>query len=268
LLGNLRHVPLAIFAGLEDELVTYSGVFRQHEQLVNLGYRHRLYTNVVAEHYTPPAMDQWAEVAAYEDKFTRPENPAHVTYTRDMPFEEATELSRSDGISLNFDFDSAYWMSNLQPATEHGTAVFDGTSHAITMQQDPWAGLYRAVPDTSTPTSVGQAGPQVVTGLQWIDDPTVGAPADSNGFTVDLKGARTVRLDLARMSIDTAEAITGQVITDSPLTLELEGNWTSVPQVSNTVPVPVGGDEHVLKIFLQPGQHDLILTPTSTAGAI
>jgi pimeloyl-ACP methyl ester carboxylesterase len=266
LLANLRHVPLAIFAGVEDELVTYSGVLRQHEQLVNLGYRHRMYTNVAAEHYTPPAMDQWAEVADYEHRFVRPENPAHVTYVRDMPFEEATETSRSDGVPLNFDFDSAYWMSNLQPSTEHGTATFDGTSRAITTQQDPWAGTYRTIPDTSTPTSAGQAGPQVVTGLQWIDDPTIGEPEEVNGFTVDLKGAKTVRLDLGRMSIDTAEAIAATVSTTDPLTLELAGAWSSIPSIDGGPTATLTGD--IFTIDVPVGLHTFTITPTSTVGAV
>jgi pimeloyl-ACP methyl ester carboxylesterase len=236
LLGNLRHVPLAIFAGVQDELVPFLGVARQAEQLTLLGYRHRLYANVVAEHYTPPVLDQWAEVAEYEHTFTRPENPAQVTYMRDMPFERATELSRSENIPLSFTFDSAYWMSELHaPDSEAeaptGVASFDGRSLAISAAEDQWAAPHLTLPDSDTPTGVGQFGPHVVTGLQWIDDPTNDIIL-SNAFEATLTGADRVRLDLGRMGIDSAAPIAGTVSTNVPLTLRLDGDWASAPIVT------------------------------------
>ena len=54
LLENLRNVPLAIFQGGADELVPVSGVTRQVERLVELGYRHRYYVFPTYEHYSHP----------------------------------------------------------------------------------------------------------------------------------------------------------------------------------------------------------------------
>ena len=54
LLENVRHVPWAIFHGAADELVPASGVTRQVERLVQLGYRHRYYLFPAQEHYGPP----------------------------------------------------------------------------------------------------------------------------------------------------------------------------------------------------------------------
>ncbi|MEA2453616.1 MAG: hypothetical protein QOG04_2326 [Actinomycetota bacterium] len=259
LLDNLRHVPLAIFAGVEDELVMYGGVARQSEQLTTLGYRHRLYSNVVAEHYTPPAMDQWSAVGDYEHRFTRDPNPARVTYRRDMAFERATEEVQAQGLGLNFDFDNAYWMSELT-ADPSGNALFDGTSLAISEQP------YVTVPDTDAPTAAGEAGPYIVSGIQWLDDATKSPAATSNAFTAKLTGATRVRLDLARMAIDTTAPITGTVTTNRAFDLRLDGGWTQLPAVTGAAGQPTL-ENGVLTIPVA-SNATITITPVSTAGAI
>ncbi|HEX8207469.1 MAG TPA: alpha/beta hydrolase-fold protein, partial [Solirubrobacteraceae bacterium] len=86
LLENLRNTPVAIQTGIEDELVPFSGVARQSERLVQLGYRHRLYGYATQEHYGPPVWDQWGEGGRYMHQFRRPSQPARITHVRDMPF--------------------------------------------------------------------------------------------------------------------------------------------------------------------------------------
>jgi pimeloyl-ACP methyl ester carboxylesterase len=256
LLDNSLHVPYAILHGTSDELVPYSGVFRQHERLLQLGYRHRMYTYPGYEHYSHPAADQWAEAASYLHSFTRPANPAHVVYKRDMPFEEATESVQSGGVDLDFDFDSAYWMSELTPGTDEPTAAFDGRSLAIV--ETP----HLTAPDSGPPTAPGQTGPYVITGLQWLDDPTAAAPAASNAFDVTLTGAQRVRLDLARMSIATDEPVAGSVDTELPLTLRLEGGWQTVPEVAiDGATVTATLSDGVVTIEVPAGTHALTVTP-------
>ena len=257
ILENARHVPYAILHGTFDELVPYSGVFRQHERLVELGYRHRLYTYPGYEHFSHPVADQWAEAASYLHRFTRPENPSHVTYKRDMPFERATEEVQSGGAELNFDFDSAYWMSELTPVdAQTGVASFDGRSLAI--PEHP----YLAVPDTDAPTAPGQMGPYVVTGIQWLDDLTQETPAAENAFTATLTGTSKVRLDLGRMALDAADTIAGSVTTDGVLSLRLDGDWTTAPDVSiDDAPVAVQFDDGVATVLVPTGTHELTITP-------
>ena len=257
LLENARHVPYAILHGTSDELVPYSGVFRQSERLIELGYRHRLYTYPGYEHYTHPIADQWAEAASYLHSFTRPENPARVTYKRDMPFERATEEVQSGGAALNFDFDSAYWMSGLTPADmQTGVASFDGASSALS--EDP----YVAVPDTGAPTAPGQSGPYVITGLQWLANPTASAPTASNGFDITLTGASAVTLDVARMALDEAQQIEGLVSTELPLDLGLAGEWASVPDVLvDDQPVEATLVDGVARFVVPAGDHSVVVTP-------
>lgn len=260
LLENARHVPYAILQGTSDELVPYSGVFRQHERLVQLGYRHRLFTYPGYEHFTHPAIDQWAEAASYLHRFTRPANPSHVTYKRDMPFERATEEVQSGGVKLNFDFNSAYWMSGLTPVDlTLGVASFDGRSLAI--PEDP----YVVAPDTGAPTAPGQTGPYIVTGVQWLDDLTKSTPAAANAFSVNLTGTSEVRLDLLRMAIDPADSIAGAVTTDHVLSLSLDADWTTAPNVAvDGQPVAVQLTDGVATVSVPSGTHNLTITPGAT----
>ena len=259
LLDNARHVPYAILHGTSDELVPYSGVARQAEQLARLGYRFRFYTYPGYEHYTHPAVDQWAEAASYIQSFTRPENPARVTYKRDMPFELATEQVQSGGATLNFDFDSAYWMSELTPVNQTtGVASFDGRSLAIPEQP------YVQAPDTGAPTAPGQTGPYVITGLQWLNDPTKSPAPASNAFNVTLSGASGVRLDLGRMAIDATKSVAGSVTTAAPLDLRLDGDWTTAPTVLvDGQPAAVRFANGVATVSIPTGTHALSITPGS-----
>jgi pimeloyl-ACP methyl ester carboxylesterase len=243
LLENVRHVPWAIYHGAADELVPASGVTRQVERLVQLGYRHRYYLFPAQEHYGPPITDEWSEGAQYMHRFERPRNPSRVTYIRDMPFERATETIQSDEVPLDFSFDRAYWMSRLEPADpEAGVATFDGTSAAIA--DEP----YTAVPEAGGPAALGQTGPFVMTGMQWLTGLAGAAPAPANAFSATLTGARRVRLDLDRMGIDVTKPATATIETDAPLTLELRARW--------------GRGEGRVKTFeLPPGKNELELQP-------
>ena len=226
LLPNLLNIPYGIFHGTDDELVPVSGVTHQASRFVQLGYRHRYYLSPGYEHYTHPAMDEWTEAARYEHQFVRNPNPAEVTFLRDMPFERATEEVQANGAVLDFSFDRAYWMSELTPVDdENGVATFEGRSLALE------ATPYVAVPDTGPPTAVGQVGPYVITGMQWIADPRSTTPAPSNAFTFTLSGASAVRLDVDRMGLAADQPITGTVTSDGAFELRLASSWTSAPVV-------------------------------------
>jgi hypothetical protein len=128
---------------------------------------------------------------------------------------------------IDFSFDKAYWMSGLEPVDPvAGTAQVDAVSLAI--GESPVV----KVPEAGGPTSLGQTGPWVMEGQQWVTDPLTAAPAKQNAFTASLSGARAVQFDLARMRIDTAKAVTGSVTTTAPLELGLSGSWTAVPTVT------------------------------------
>jgi pimeloyl-ACP methyl ester carboxylesterase len=219
LLENLRWVPYANYQGAADELVPTTGVTLQMKRMQELGFRYRYYLFPHEEHYGPPVADQWAEGAHYLHRFARNPNPPQVTYIRSMPFERAVEEVNSERVPLSFDFDSAYWMSGLQPVDEaRGVARFDGRSLAIPERPR------RLVPEAGGPATPDQPDPYVMAGQAWEDAPGA-APPVSNGFVATLKGAKAVRLDLRRMRIRTRASVSGEVTTEAPLRLELRGRW-------------------------------------------
>lgn len=259
LLENSLHVPYAILHGTNDELVPYPGVARQAERLQQLGHRFRFYTYPGYEHYSHPVADQWSEAARYLHSFARPDNPRRVTYKRDMPFELATEQVQSDGVSLEFDFDSAYWMSELEARAADGTAAFDGTSLAIAEQP------YLVAPDSGAPTSPGSTGPYVIVGQQWLNDAVATATEPENGFEASLTGAAVTRLDLARMNIDPASTSFGRVTSDGPAVLRLDGDWAGAPTVTvNGDETAIAFDEGVASIPLSEGSSLVVVTPAET----
>jgi poly(3-hydroxybutyrate) depolymerase len=257
LLENALHVPYAILHGTKDELVPYSGVARQAERLLELGYRHRFYTYPGYEHFSHPLMDQWAEAARFLHTFTRNPNPARVVYKRDMLFEIATEEVQSGGADLDFNFDSAYWMSRLEPQDEAGgVAAFDGRSLAI--PEEPQV----TVPDSGPPVAPGQTGPYLITGLQWLDDPTGSADEPRNAFEFELSGAKSVQLDLERMEIDTARTIEGTASSDEDMELRLDGGWKAPPRVTvDDQEIKVSLSKGILTIPLPAGDHSLVIEP-------
>jgi hypothetical protein len=233
LLGNLRNVPLAVFQGGADELVPVSGVTRQIEELVNLGYRHRYYVFPTYEHYSHPVVDEWAEGVRYLHQFRRDPNPTRVTYIRDMAFERSVESGANQqdtAIEGAFDFDHAYWMSELTPADgAAGVARFDGTTLARP------AAPTITVPEAGGPASLGQAGPYAMTGLAWLANPSASPPSLVNGFEITVSGASAVRLDLARMAIDSTRSVRATITTDTPLELRLGDRAILVPTGTTTL---------------------------------
>jgi pimeloyl-ACP methyl ester carboxylesterase len=258
LIPNLRWVPYVNYQGAADELVWASGVTAQMEKMREAGFRYEYFVFPHEEHYGPPIFDQWAEGVKYEHGFVRDPNPPEFTYIRSMPLEHAVEQVQSDNVPLNFDFDHAYWMSDLQPVDANGTARFDGKSLAI---PEP---THDVVPVTGPPATPDQPDPAVMEGQAWQVHPGTEQPS-RNAFVITLTGANTVMLDLTRMRIQTTSPIAGDVTTEAPLRLELSGVWKSTPTATidgAAVPVePVSST--VVAVQVPAGHHTVGLTLAS-----
>ena len=215
MLENLRNVPVAAFHGAADELVPVSGVSLQMERMLELGNRYRYYLSPTYEHYTHPIMDQWEEGGRYSHQFVRDQSPAEVTYVRDLAFERSVEEVRSGGHALAFDFDSAYWMSGLQVADGAERGVFRGRNLA-----DPESHL--AAPDTAPPAAVGQTGPFVVTGQQWLDTTELAPAATRNGVALDLEGVSAVTIDVDQLGLDRWSPVVLEVVTTHPVSVTID----------------------------------------------
>ena len=255
LLDNLRNVPLAIWHGTNDELVPVSGVTRQAARLQELGYTYRYYVFPGYEHYSHPAMDEWAAGARYMHGFTRDATPHRVTYVRDMRFERATETSRSGGVPLDFDFDSAYWMSKLEPADpDEGVARFDGTTG---MRQRYT--VTQAVPDSGPPTEFGTTGPFTILGQREVSLilPQDAAWNPSPDFDLNVTGARSVQIDMREL--DMFEYLDATVTTDGPLEIAFAGTYEEIPDVTGAEIVGVA--DGVLTLRVPEGTTQIAVRP-------
>jgi hypothetical protein len=256
LLDNLREVPYVIYQGAEDELVPSSGVVMMTKKLQDLGFRYRLYLFHGQEHYGPPAMDQWAEGAAYEHRFVRNPNPQRVTYVRSMVFENAIErVNAPAGVAIDFDLSHAYWMRGLEPVDPaKGIARFDGASAGLPTEP------HTTYPQADAGGKTGNGAPFTMVGQDWQADPAATAPT-ANAFTATLSGASAVTLELGRMQLSTDKELTGTVTTEAPLALTLAGADEPADVTIDGAPASATRQGDDVLIAVPAGRHTVVLSP-------
>ena len=218
-LDNVRHVPLHIDHGTNDELVPVTGVQAMAARLIELGYRVEMQTFPGYEHFSQAAVDEWADGAAYLQRFTAPVDPRQVTYRVVPALVHALNTIRWDGEPFDFDPDGAYWVDDIEvrePDVSDPTVsgLVDVTSGAI----DEPGHLTIPVAGTASP---GHSTPFVRHGLDWIEDP-LGGPTVGNTFEADLANVASVTLDADRMGL-AHDLLVGTMTTDGPSTVTLAG---------------------------------------------
>lgn len=236
---NLRHVPVAIDHGTNDELVPVSGVERMAEKLTRLGYEHRFTRFLGYEHFTQAAVDEWADGAAYLDRFTIDPAPRQVTYSVVPALVHALNtVDPAEDATFDFAPDGAYWVDDIvvrdvgdrgdgRPGLEAKGTV-QATSHAIAV---PGSVM---VPDLGVVSPPGQSTPFVRTGLQRVQDPSgLTSPATANLLELDLTNVAVVSVETARAGIERDGAHL-QLTTDGATTVRLQDVLTG------------GGDQFVI----------------------
>ena len=228
ILDNARHFPLHIDHGTNDELVPVTGVQRMAERLIQLGYRVQMQTFPGYEHFSQAAVDEWADGAAYLQRFTAPTNPRHVTYRVVPALVEALNtirLKRSDGLE-RFDFnpDGAYWVDDIvvRDADPHDDTVSGVVDVVATGIEDS---AVAPVPVSGTVVSPGHSTPYTRHGLDWLTVPDTLPVTTTPGFEGTLTGVAAVTLDMPRMRAALGEdaVVCGQLTTDGPAEVTLAG---------------------------------------------
>ena len=226
IIGNAANLGYVIYHGTSDELVPVSGPIRMASQLALDGYQFRLYLFPGAEHYTLAVIDDWGEAAAYLNTFKRDPNPPRVVYTVKPSLELATEtVSIPAGAELDYAFDGAFWVDGLVVRDgDPADAATVGTIDAITLGRGMDEML--RVPEAG---ALGQPEAYVMTGQRWVRN---GWVAPANSFSATLTNLASAELDLARMGLGTASAISASVTSDGAVTLRLAGAWAGTPEVT------------------------------------
>jgi len=118
LLGNLRHVPLAMLYAGNDELVWANQAVAANERMKGLGYPYAWYFHPAAGHTIWAFLDEWQKEATWSAGLSLVRRPARVTYRTDRAL---------DFPELGLVHDRAYWVSAIRPR-DAGWADVDVTS--------------------------------------------------------------------------------------------------------------------------------------------
>jgi dipeptidyl aminopeptidase/acylaminoacyl peptidase len=250
---NARNLPYVAFNGSNDELVPITGTTRQALRFAELGYRYRQYIFEGYEHYTFAILDEWVEGARYLSSFTRDPSPQHVTYRISPEMEEVVETVQTNGTPFDFTFDGAYWVDGLRVEDPSAPGLIDaetfgrGGNEVLTLPEAGGA-------------AVGHSTPYTMHGMRWQKDAAI--PAE-NRFSASLVNLAAAELDLVRMGLGTAQALTGDLtVVGNGVEIRLHGTWAEPPTVTiDGQPVASSLDGDGLVVSVSSGTHQLQIAP-------
>jgi predicted esterase len=218
LVDNALNLPFEIVHGNLDELVPVAGVVHQADLFKQAGDEYRFYHHQADDHLSFILADHWEHTRDWLGTGRRVVNPERVRYRRypsmDLP-------------QYGFRFDRAYWVSGLEvrdrSAGDAATGEIDLRSYG--------RGLTPTAMKAETRAEAAGAGlsPALVTGQQLETAPATGA---RNAFGGTLQNVGTVTLDLARMGLESARPLTGELSGDGTTTLRLRGAFTDATRAT------------------------------------
>lgn len=207
-LESMRHVPVAIVHGTNDELVPVSGVVHQANRLHELGYTHRLWLHPGQDHFSFVFVDSWTrERDWFAGHPTVVSDPARVTFDV-RPASFATPGYTHAGAirthleSLAGSLDSAYWVRDVAVATGGDlTGEVDLTSEGIgdpTVSTQDVVGAGAGV-DEKAPTT-----PYLVRGL---DRTLTAAATTADVLKGSLRNVTALTVDVGRAGLSNSPTL-------------------------------------------------------------
>jgi pimeloyl-ACP methyl ester carboxylesterase len=185
---NLRHVPLLMWAGTNDELVPYPGVRNYRRQLADHGYRHRLDTFPGFDHFAFFFQDEWGPGAAFLGDAGAPEAPERVTYRK---------VPKFDNERFGLVHDGAYWVQAIEVADDADDGLVDATSLAD--------GYGEPVAE-SFQTAAAEPAPNTREGVRWAAP--LAERAAENAIELDLSDVSAATLYVDETGVDVTAPLT------------------------------------------------------------
>lgn len=222
---NMRHVPLLMWHGSNDELVPLPGPTNCAQDLREHGHRHEFDVFAGYDHFTFSIFDEWGPGKEFLEGATVTRNPARVTY-RSKPV-------MGNEAFFDLAYDSAYWLSDIEvaaPESDDGGLV-DATSYA-----EPVAENY---------SSLGtEPSAHTKRGTRWTEPVREALPR--NALELELADATRIRVWLEEAGLDPSAELELSVSTTTETTVEL-----ATDRRVRRVTVPAG--EHTVTVEPCPG---------------
>lgn len=212
---NLRHVPLLMWNGANDELVPVTGPINYAQQLRDHGYPHELDIFPGYDHFLFAVRDNWKRGKRFlegaflgDGRVTRA--PERVTY-RAVPAMDAVAPELRE---LGLVHDGAYWVHEIEPRDGADSGLVDALSRAEGY----------APPRTENFRGLGtDPDPHLKRGTRVHEGPAAGPGA--NQLEVTLEGVGTATCYVEEAGLDPARPLTLVVESDGPATLTLAGSF-------------------------------------------
>jgi hypothetical protein len=215
MLPSLRHVPIQMWVGTNDELVPFTSTQLQARRLDELGYRYQFWAFLGAEHFTLAANDQWQPSASFLGRARVDRNPARVTYVRNPTMDFAEAGTRAD---------HAYWLSDIELRSASGASprgTIDVRSQGFGRADPP---VTATLNDAGALTG-GHLGalPYQRQRREWRRAPRTRA---ADRLVITARNVSTVTVNVRRARVSCRVAL--DVDSDGPLTVRLAGCARSV----------------------------------------
>lgn len=228
---NLRHLPLVLLSGTNDEIVPTSGQAATVIRLDELGYRSRWDVYPGYEHFAFGLVDDWTQVRAWLGDDRRTVRPRDITY-RFSDAWTAPGLVEQFGLQHG----NAWWLRDLTMRTPTESAFELATADAESFGiAAPRVDVVR--PD---PSLVAEPTPHVQKAVEWVatDDPRPTA----NRLRLDLDGVGSLRIATAEAGV-TICGLEVDLSTDGPTTIALAGVFSPSARIVSGLggPVDVSG---------------------------
>jgi dienelactone hydrolase len=220
---NLRHVPLLLWNGANDELVPISGVLRYEQKLRDLGYRHELDVFTGYDHFAFGLMDDWGPGRDFLTGATVERTPPQITY-RAIPATDYEELGLIH--------DGAYWVSDITVADGNESGLVDVRSAAIN-EAPPIVVDYRSLGT--------EPAPHIKRGTRWNE--SFQELSLRNALDITLEAVRSVTIWVEEAQLSTEIPIEMNIDSSTPATITLASS-----NATTDVRVPAGHSEKTILI--------------------